>query len=97
MMKTYEKPIALTAEDTVEGIYLASGDGTDSGNQAGNTEGEKVCRFGRKYVKTNASDCKKCVASGGVTVSNDHSSDLPPGHMTITAEDCPDKMPEKNK
>ena len=95
-MRAYQKPIILQNEELAEGIYLASGDAVSGGENQETGAEDKTCRFGRKNVKVNASDCRKCVASGGLTVSNEDSSNVP-GHMTITADQCPDNMPEKKK
>lgn len=87
-MKGYEKPFVLRNEELSEGIYTASGSSSESGDL------EKHCRFGKKNVNVRSAACKKCVSSGGTSVSN-QPSDQVPGHMTITADQCPDQMPPK--
>lgn len=87
-MRGYEKPFVLRNDELSEGVYAASGSGSGSGDV------ENRCRFGKKKVNVNSSACKKCISSGGTSVSNHPSEDIP-GHMTITADQCPDQMPPK--
>lgn len=90
-MREYQKPVVLQNDELAEGIYLASG------GSAGGTEdsSEKICRFGNATVKVDDAKCKRCISSGGSTSSH-VPGETPPGHISVSADQCPDKMPQKN-
>ena len=49
-MSNYEKPVVVMAEESTEGVYLASGE---------------QCRFGRTEASAGADACQECSKSGG--------------------------------
>ena len=52
-MSNYEKPVVVMAEESTEGVYLASGDHLEQ------------CRFGRTEASAGADACQECSKSGG--------------------------------
>ena len=48
-MSNYEKPVVVMAEESTEGVYLASGDHLEQ------------CRFGRTEASARRDDFKSCV------------------------------------